>query len=41
MGEEREEGRCCFLYRICNQQDPVIAESRFEQTLTDTIRILS
>ena len=27
IGKEREEGRCGFLSRICNQQDPVIAEN--------------
>ena len=27
IGKEREEGRCRFLSRICNQQDPVVAEN--------------
>ena len=29
MGKEREEGRCGFLSKICNQQDPVRAENLF------------
>ena len=36
MGKEREEGRCGFLSRICNQQDPVIAENSWGQVAPDS-----
>ena len=35
MGKEREVGKCGFISRICNQQDPVVAENpSWEQVTT-------